>query len=75
MAEDKTVVSEDDYNRYLLKLLPRPELVVGSFACALQPDETYVSIKVRDSRQANPEILIIGKSWNPVSLDGVLYIR
>lgn len=61
---DKTVISEDEYNRYTLKLLPRLELVIGSFAYALQRNETHASIEDRDDRQASSFIQIIGKAWN-----------
>lgn len=64
VLEDKTVILEDEYSRYTLELLPRLELVIGSFAYALQRDERYASMEAHDGQQANSDLLIVGKAWN-----------
>lgn len=64
VMEDKSVTSEDDYSRYTLELLPRLELVVGSFVYALQQDEMRTLTQTNDSRPTDPGIRIIGKAWN-----------
>lgn len=64
VMEDKAVTSEDDYSRYTLELLPKLELVVGSFVYALERDETRTLAQANDSRSAESGICIIGKAWN-----------
>lgn len=64
VVEDKTVTSEDDHGRYTLRLLPRLELVVGSFAYVLQHDGTHAPEEAQDGQQAGPDILVVGKAWD-----------
>ncbi len=63
VIEDKKVKSKDEYNRYIFKLLPKLDLVVGAFVHALHRKDNYASLK-NDNDNIKQDISIIGKAWN-----------
>lgn len=60
VLEDKTVQSEDGYGRFIFRLVPLLEHVIGSFAYAFQREETALE----PSEDADPAFQITGKAWN-----------
>lgn len=61
VIEDKKIKSDIEYDRFKLKLLPRLDLVVGSFVYALHRHEVIESVERDDGKH---EIYIIGKAWD-----------
>lgn len=61
VIEDKKIKSDVEYARYTLDLLPRLELVIGSFVYALHRNECCEVVKYDDGKY---DIHIIGKAWN-----------
>lgn len=64
IIEDRTLKSDDGYNSYTFKLLPRFEFVVGSFVYALHHNEKNLSVRINDDKQAEQDIKIVGRAWN-----------
>jgi len=60
VLEDKKVEAYDEYDRYIVELLPNLDLVVGSFVHAIHREEA-ASLMVDDGQ--NP-LEIVGKAWN-----------
>lgn len=63
IIEDKKVKSKDEYNRYIFKLLPKLDLVVGAFVHVLHRKDSYVPLE-NDNNHIKQDISIIGKAWN-----------
>lgn len=63
VLEDKKVKSNDVYDRYIFELLPRLDLLVGSFAYVLHRNKKHMSV-ADGNRQVEQDIRIVGKAWN-----------
>lgn len=61
VIEDKSVTSDDSYERYTLQLLPRLEQVIGSFVYALLPNRT---LEQREDEITGQAVWGVCRAWD-----------
>ena len=61
---DKTIKEDDEDGRYIIKLLPKLDFVIGSFVHALYCEEKRTLERGDMRKETKQDIQIEGKSWN-----------